>query len=75
MTQTALLVLQIADGLAILPKNVSMLYQTYLSDKAKVYGILINADLMREVDLVWPNDWEKPKELQRMYNEYKTEQR
>jgi hypothetical protein len=39
------------------------------------HGVLINADLMREVDLVWPNDWEKPKELQRMYNEYKTEQR
>lgn len=42
---------------------------------AFAYGVLINADLMREVDLVWPNDWEKPKELQRMYNEYKTEQR
>ena len=42
---------------------------------AFAHGVLINADLMREVDLIWPNDWEKPKELQRMYNEYKTEQR
>jgi len=40
---------------------------------AFAYGTSINADLMREVDLVWPNDWLAPKELLRMYNEYKTE--
>lgn len=41
---------------------------------AYAYGTSINADLMREVDLFWPHDWETPKELVRMYNEYKTEQ-
>jgi hypothetical protein len=42
---------------------------------AFAYGTKIDADFMREVDIVWPNQWEKPKELLRMYNEYKTEQR
>ena len=42
---------------------------------AYAHGTLINADVMRDVDIVWPNQWETPKELLRMYNEYKTEQR
>lgn len=42
---------------------------------AYAYGTKINADLMREVDSFWPNEWETPKELVRMYNEYKLEQR
>ena len=42
---------------------------------AFAHGTLINADVMREVDLVWSNEWETPKELVRMYNEYKLEQR
>ena len=42
---------------------------------AYAYGTKINADLMREVDSFWPHDWETPKELVRMYNEYKLEQR
>jgi hypothetical protein len=42
---------------------------------AYAYGTKINADLMREIDNLWPHDWETPKELVRMYNEYKLEQR
>ncbi len=42
---------------------------------AYAYGVLINADLMREDDPLWKHDWETPKELVRMYNEYKLEQK
>lgn len=41
---------------------------------AFAYGILIDADMMREVCQIIPNDWEKPTELQQLYNDYKTEQ-
>jgi len=42
---------------------------------AYAYGTKINADLMREIDNLWSHDWETPKELVRMYNEYKLEQK
>lgn len=41
---------------------------------AFAYGMKINADLMREIDNLWHHEWETPKELNRMYNEYKSEQ-
>lgn len=60
----------------------NFLFKRFVDRKdAFAHGTLINADVMREVhydlidiDLVWANEWETPKELVRMYNEYKTEQ-
>ena len=42
---------------------------------AYAYGVKINADLMREVCNIMPNEWEKPRVLQQLYYDYKTEQK
>lgn len=40
---------------------------------AHAYGVKMNADLMREIDNLMPSEWMKPKELQELYYQYKTQ--